>query len=638
MTGLESITGAGADTIVTGTATTVTINVGNGATSISGATVNTAVNAASLADDTTLTLAGASNYTVTALSGDIAATGLTTGTLTATTAAVATVSITTGDSATSLSGNATATTVTATALDDNITLTLAGASNYTVTALQGDLAASALTTGTVNVTGTAAAQTIVAGAANDTITGGGGPDNLTGNAGDDIFTYTTITEFTNAETIIGDFANNENGVTATGAGTEDTIKFNANGTITDTQLENKGGIENIIFLSDLAANSITLLDDFVGLSTNGRVDISLATTNAGTGALTVDASALVGGHIVSVIGGNGDDTVTAGSGNDSFNGGEGSDSFVGGGGFDEFNGEGGADTYSTSVIDFTDQDKFSGGLGTDTLQFTTNGIIDFATNDGGLDDDKTGIDVIKLFSDAETNELTLTNTLVAASDNNLITVSFTTTGGTGALTFVSNTTGGTTKVNVSGGSGADNITAGAGADSINGAGNTTTAADTMTGGSGQDIFRFDSNTATADNLLATDTNLNKIDHITDFASGTDTIQLSSTSGAFASGQSFTNAGTTKHVTTVAIDGTGMTEFSQLVTAINGFLGGEGTASTSADLYIYDVTVNNNGAFANAHLLVINNAIAGITVTSDSYIVLSGTSSDSVTIADFNFTS
>jgi len=120
--------------ITTGSYTT-TIN-----DSAAGDTIN--VNATALAYGVTLTTAGAGNYSITGLKGNLNNTS--TGTMTvslADTTVDGNIAITTGANTMSISNSASGDTVTvdATAMADNILLTTAGAGNYTISGLQGNL-------------------------------------------------------------------------------------------------------------------------------------------------------------------------------------------------------------------------------------------------------------------------------------------------------------------------------------------------------------------------------------------------------------------------------------------------------------------------------------------------------------------
>ena len=125
------------------------ITTGSGATSItaSGGSDVISVNATTLGENVALTLVGSAAETVTGLVGDIAA-GSLTGALTVTTGDAADdgISIITGSAATSVTANGASDTVTigATALAQNINLTLAGSAAEVVTGLVGNIAAGSL--------------------------------------------------------------------------------------------------------------------------------------------------------------------------------------------------------------------------------------------------------------------------------------------------------------------------------------------------------------------------------------------------------------------------------------------------------------------------------------------------------------
>jgi len=137
----------------------IAITTGDKATSITGTAANdtVSVDATALDNNTSLTLSGQSTQVVTALTGDVNASGLTGGTLDITTADNTVdngMAISTGALATSVTGTAAGDTVTinATTLGQNTVLTLDGNSNMVVTALVGNVNATDLSGGTLVVT------------------------------------------------------------------------------------------------------------------------------------------------------------------------------------------------------------------------------------------------------------------------------------------------------------------------------------------------------------------------------------------------------------------------------------------------------------------------------------------------------
>jgi Ca2+-binding RTX toxin-like protein len=156
------------------------------------------VNAATLAENTTLTLAGSAAEVVSGLVGNITASSLT-GALTVTTgdATDNTIAITTGSAATSITANGASDTVTvnAAALTAN-TLTLSGSAAATVTLGSGGGLAAGAHSGNLIVTGGTGINTITAGSGNSTITGGGGADVLTGGSGADQFVFNVTSDST----------------------------------------------------------------------------------------------------------------------------------------------------------------------------------------------------------------------------------------------------------------------------------------------------------------------------------------------------------------------------------------------------------------------------------------------------------
>ena len=97
------------------------IETGSGVTTVTGLAAAASINAAELADGVLLTLEDATNYTVTALSGDLDA-SMSTGTLAVDTADVATTSIETGSGVTTVTGLAAAASINAAELADGVLL------------------------------------------------------------------------------------------------------------------------------------------------------------------------------------------------------------------------------------------------------------------------------------------------------------------------------------------------------------------------------------------------------------------------------------------------------------------------------------------------------------------------------------
>ena len=134
-----------------------------------------------------------------------------------------------------------ANTITASALTAGQTLSLTGSSAATVTLNAGNLSAAGYT-GNLTVTGGAGANTITVGDGTNTITGGGGADVLTGGSGSDTFNFSSAVNLGAAATIAG------------GAGS-DTIAMTAAATLTDARFLNATSTET---LKLIGASTITL--------------------------------------------------------------------------------------------------------------------------------------------------------------------------------------------------------------------------------------------------------------------------------------------------------------------------------------------------------------------------------------------
>ncbi len=316
----------------------IAITTGTGATTISGTTAGDTVTvaAALLPDNTLLTVDGASNFVVSGLQGDLDASGLLLGTLDVTTGDAADngIAITTGTGATTISGTTAGDTVTVAAalLPDNTLLTVDGASNFVVSGLQGDLDASGLLLGTLDVT--------------------------TGDAADNGIAITTGT---GATTISG-----------TTAG--DTVTVAA-ALLPDNTLLTVDGASNFVvsgLQGDLDASAVMGSLDVTTADVSG---LSIAT---GGGTNTIDATALAAGNTLTLTGsdsvevtldaGNlsadtytGNVIVTGGIAANTIETGSGADQITGGAGADIL--DGGADMVSDTFL-FNTGDSLGSVAGT----------------------------------------------------------------------------------------------------------------------------------------------------------------------------------------------------------------------------------------------------------------------------------
>src|SRR6185503_9491941 len=292
------------------------------------------VDASALANNTQLILVGNDDFVVTGLKGDLDA-HLLTGSLTVTTgnASDDSISVITGSSTTSITDASAGDTVSvdATALADGKTLTLAGAANFGVTALQGDLSAS--NSGTLSVTLADAATISI------TTTGGGttgidasalGNDHLLSLGGTDNSTVTGLTGDLDASGLTGTLgvtlADNavdqdisvttgSNTTTITGSSAvapdHDTVTVDASALAKNTQLILVGSDDFIVtgLKGDLDAHLLTgtltltpgnASDDSISVITGSNVT-SITDANAGD-TVTVDATALVDGTLMTLAG------------------------------------------------------------------------------------------------------------------------------------------------------------------------------------------------------------------------------------------------------------------------------------------------------------------------------------------------
>ena len=182
-------------------------------------------------------------------------------------------------------------TITASALTTGQGLTLTGSSAATVTlnagASTGNLAGGTYT-GNLTVTGGSGVNTITVGNGTNTITGGGGADVLTGGTGSDTFNFSSAVNLGAAATIAG------------GAGS-DIIAVTAAATLTDANFLNATSIETLTLTG---ASTITLGTNAANAGlvnvTTGTGATSITDSNGVT--LNVDATALANNIVLTLVG------------------------------------------------------------------------------------------------------------------------------------------------------------------------------------------------------------------------------------------------------------------------------------------------------------------------------------------------
>ena len=358
-----------------------------------------------------------------------------------------------------------------------------GTDSLTVTGFDSNLGSSV----TLTLTGDAGDDTINASALSRAVSlgGGDGNDSLVGGSGDDLFSIDL-----GDDTIFG------------GAGTDRIAGSNLTGTLTLSNTQLTGMATDTV-------NAATGSDSLTG--------IEFANLVAGNLAVTFNARAFDG--LVTLVGGNGNDTLLGGTDADLINGNGGNDLLEGG----------------------LENDTLNGGAGTDTLQ--ESGDVNFVMNLTKL----TGLGTDS-FSSIEMARLT-----GGASGNNINTLAFkgpvTLSGGDGNDTLLSaggndsllgdggndsiisgsgndTVSGGDGNDVIQGGAGDDYLLGGAGDDNVDGqAGNDRVSGglgtDTLTGGAGAaDIV-----TETTDVALLTLTNASLLGLGTDILSGFEAAQF-----------------------------------------------------------------------------------------------------------------
>lgn len=401
------------------TAGIINVVTGAGATNLTSTDISLLnVNAAALAENTLLTLAGNTAKVVTGLVGNLQASGQTS--VTTGNALDNGISITTGSAVTSITANGAGDQIltNAAALADNITLTLIGSADETVTGLIGDIVASDMT-GALNVTtGTVDALSIAVGRGPNSVNTsalsnnqvltltGGSTTTVSGLTGDVMAGSLTGT----LSIFAGDNTTDQNisittGMAATSItanGADDQILTNAAVLADNVTLTLIGSAAETVtgLIGDVVASNLT---GSLNITTGAVAGLSIAT---GSGPNTINASALADNQLLTLTGStaatvtlpNGDlaasaytgnitvtattgsHSITTGSGNDTINGGAGADIITGGSGNDIIAGGGGADSLSgganndtfvlTSIADLNTAVSIDGGAGSDRIQMT----------------------------------------------------------------------------------------------------------------------------------------------------------------------------------------------------------------------------------------------------------------------------
>ena len=369
-----------------------------------------------------------------------------------------------------------------------------------------DTAGAALMTTAINFAGTA-----------------NGDMKLVGSSGDDTYTFSGLSTLTAADTIDGNAGSDTiqilNNTSPGGAdGTGDAM--NAGNSKQIAFGSNIKGIETIL-VTDLAADfggdiDIAIADGYTDTSLTidgSSLDVNATDESDGETLKVVSSDA---NTALTVLGGEGRDTITGGGAGDSIVGNGAYDSLTGGGGNDTIEGGAGADT----ILGGAGTDNISGGAGNDAINVTT--FTDFKTS-GGVEtvDGGAGTDSLNFAANAvltltapELSQLTAIETITMATQGNAATLTFGnetfTNLGAPSLALVSNTGAGVTTIDGSAVSNGSFLI-------INDIGSDT--ADKYVGGTGDDIFRFDGTAG----LKANDTVTGN--------GGSDTVQLDASAAA-----------------------------------------------------------------------------------------------------------
>ena len=367
--------------------------------------------------------------------------------------------------------------------------------------------------GNDSVTGSADANSILAGGGNDTVDGGGGNDTIDGGAGNDLLDGGNGDDSVDGG--LGDDTLNAGSGNDTLNGGDGNDRLNRGGgsSLTDAYYGGAG-------IDTIGADGIGFSSTVVFNLTTGFLLLSGSNYEIWNGFENYDGSSGTGGE--SVIGTAGANLIETGSGSNSLDGaggsdtlmaGGGNDTLLGGGGNDLLNGEAGDDTLTggsgaDTLLGDIGNDRLTAGNGADSLGggagFDT--LLGGGGNDtlnGGQDDDKLfagkGDDLLLGGDGDDTlNGQNNDDTLLGGAGNDVLN------GGSGADTMQGG--GGNDLLN--GGGGNDSVQGGAGNDTLRGSFGQDTllggngndliegggAADSMVGGNGNDTLSYESDT------------------------------------------------------------------------------------------------------------------------------------------------
>jgi|GEM_PF-376995 Ca2+-binding RTX toxin-like protein len=326
-------------------------------------------------------------------------------------------------------------------------------------------------------------DSLLGGAGRDTIEGGVGDDTLDGQGGDD-----SLDSGTGRDVLRWDGAGDGVDTAVTTDGSQQLIVQGNNTANTFAISSVSGSLQVAEGMASItvgnSVNEVSVLggngDDTITISSLSDIRPMNLTVDGQSGDDTIDASNVnIGRIMLNLRGGDGADTITGSNdvdningdaGNDSLSGGNGNDVIDGGTGDDIINGDAGDDVLNGSA----DNDTLNGGDGNDTLSGSFGN--DVLMGDAGDDRLRGG------FGNDNLNGSTGNDLLDGDQDNDTLL------GGSGADSL----DGGTGNDTVKGQSGADQIKGGDGNDRIEGNGGNDTidggdGADTIDGGNGRDI-------------------------------------------------------------------------------------------------------------------------------------------------------
>lgn len=319
--------------------------------------------------------------------------------------------------------------------------------------------------GPVTLSGGSGNDTLISGKGNDSVSGDDGDDSISTGDGNDIAAggdgNDTLLGGKGSDALSGDDGNDR---VDGEAGNNDSVSGGAG----NDSLEGGGGKGDVLIETSDAASIVLTRTTLTGLGTDSLGGFEAAILTGGVSANAINASEFTLGP-VTLLGGEGNDSLTGTKFNDSLNGGDGDDELTAGLGNDSINGGNDADRLVETVnanVTMSSATSMTGGLGKDSLLNVEGVQLTGGTSANKFDFSAFAGDATLIGNDGN-------DTLIGGSGDDSLT------GGSGNDSLVGNDGADTAE----GGDGTDTLSGGNGNDDLSGdAGD----GDFITGGAGDD--------------------------------------------------------------------------------------------------------------------------------------------------------